>query len=112
MNARYGWVLPLIQLWHMGWADLERILSTHWGRTNSNAETGDMSSYYFINTILKRKIKDVKRPNYYPTQNIVFDTLRAKVIDCWKVMLGTEDLEVYFKTNPIPIEDIFELGTV
>ncbi|KAK6981682.1 hypothetical protein R3P38DRAFT_3333713 [Favolaschia claudopus] len=66
--ARYGWVLPLIQLWHMGWADLERILSTHWGRTNSNAETGDI------------------------------------------VMLGTEDLEAYFKTNPIPIEDIFELG--
>ncbi|KAK7026542.1 hypothetical protein R3P38DRAFT_2527715 [Favolaschia claudopus] len=108
--SRYGWALPLIQLWHMGWADLERVLSTHWGRTNSNAEMGDMSSFYFINTILKRKIKDVKRPDYYPTQNFVFDTLRAEIIDCWKVMLSTEDLESYFKTNPIPIEDILNLS--
>ncbi|KAK6987697.1 hypothetical protein R3P38DRAFT_2805605 [Favolaschia claudopus] len=108
--SRYGWVLPLIQLWHMGWADLERIPSTHWGRTASNAEMGDMSSFYFINTILKRKIKDVKRPDYYPTQNFIFDTLKAEIIDCWKVILGTEDLECYFKANPIEIEDLLVLG--
>jgi hypothetical protein len=82
--SQYGWVLPLIQLWHMGWADLERILSTHWGQTASNSETGDMSSFCFVNTILKRKIKDVKRPDYYPTQNFIFDTLRAEIVDCWK----------------------------
>ena len=85
--SRYGWVLPLIQLWHMGWADLERVLSTHWGRTATNSETGDMSSFYFINTILKRKIKDTKRPDYYPTQNFVFDTLKAEIVDCWKSVI-------------------------
>ncbi|KAJ7083313.1 hypothetical protein B0H15DRAFT_952006 [Mycena belliarum] len=108
--ARYGWVMPLIQLWHMGWADLERILSTHWGRTATNSETGDMSSFYFINTILKRKIKDVKRPDYYPTQNFIFDTLRAEIIDCWKIHLGTDDLNVYFTANPIDVEDLIKLA--
>ncbi|KAJ7143535.1 hypothetical protein C8R43DRAFT_891527 [Mycena crocata] len=108
--ARYGWVLPLIQLWHMGWADLERVLNTHWGRTASNSETGDMSSFYFTNTILKRKIKDVKRPDYYPTQNFVFDTLKAKIIDCWKVHLGTDDLNTYFTTNTYQIEELLRLG--
>ncbi|KAJ7119268.1 hypothetical protein C8R43DRAFT_1137151 [Mycena crocata] len=88
--ARYGWVLPLIQLWHMGWADLERVLNTHWGRTASNSETGDMSSFYFINTILKRKIKDI--------------------IDCWKVHLGTDDLNTYFTTNTYQIEELLRLG--
>jgi hypothetical protein len=86
--ARYGWVLPLIQLWHMGWADLERVLSTHWGQTASNSELGDMSSFYFINTILKRKIKDVKRPDYYPTQNFIFDTLKVEIINCWKSVVS------------------------
>ncbi|KAJ7494342.1 hypothetical protein B0H11DRAFT_1717440 [Mycena galericulata] len=108
--SRYGWVLPLIQLWHMGWADLERILSTHWGRTSSNSETGDMSSFYFTNTILKRKIKDVKRPDYYPTQNFIFDTLKAEIIDCWKVYLGTQDLNEYFTAKNIDIEELLKLS--
>ena len=25
----YGWILPLIKLWYIGWADLERVLNTH-----------------------------------------------------------------------------------
>ncbi|KAJ7165025.1 hypothetical protein C8R46DRAFT_1220165 [Mycena filopes] len=104
--SRYGWVLPLIQLWHMGWADLERILSTHWGRTASHSELGDMSSFYFINTILKRKIKDVKRPDYYPTQNFIFDTLRAEIVDCWKVFLRTNDLNAHFTAHPATLEDL------
>jgi hypothetical protein len=80
--ARYGWVLPLIQLWHMGWSDLERILSTHWGGSTSSA--GDLSSFYFTNIILKRKIKDIKHPDYYPTQIFVFDNLKIEILDCWK----------------------------
>ncbi|KAJ6478102.1 hypothetical protein C8R47DRAFT_1051332 [Mycena vitilis] len=108
--ARYGWVMPLIQLWHMGWADLERILSTHWGKTATNSEREDMSSFYFINTILKRKIKDVKRPDYYPTQNFIFDTLRAEIIDCWKIHLGRDDLNAHFTENPIEIEDLIKLA--
>jgi hypothetical protein len=83
--SRYGWVLPLIQLWHMGWADLERVLSTHWGKTSgNNGEHGDMSSFYFTNVILKRKIKDVKRPDFYPTQAFIFDNLKVEILDCWK----------------------------
>lgn len=79
--SRYGWVLPLIQLWHMGWADLERILSTHWG---GNQAAGDISSYCFTNLILKRNIKNTKRPDYYPTQGFIFDTLKAEILDCWR----------------------------
>ena len=80
--TRYGWVLPLIQLWHMGWADLERVLSTHWGTSHAN----DLSTYHSTNVLLGlgRKVKDVKRPDYYPAQHLVFDTLQAEVLDCWK----------------------------
>ncbi|KAJ7230881.1 hypothetical protein C8J57DRAFT_1730455 [Mycena rebaudengoi] len=109
--SRYGWVLPLIQLWHIGWADLERILSTHWGKTESGSEFGDMSSFYFVNTILKRKIKDVKRPDYYPTQNFIFDSLRTEILDCWRVILGTNDLQQYFTDHTTEIEDLLKLAT-
>ncbi|TFY76801.1 hypothetical protein EWM64_g7212 [Hericium alpestre] len=46
--SRYGWVLPLIQLWHMGWADLEHILSTHWGTSHAD----DLSSLGSANVLL------------------------------------------------------------
>lgn len=78
--ARYGWVLPLIQLWHMGWADLERILATHWG----SSDCSDISTFGFVNEHIARKVKNVKRPDFYPTQALVFDTLRAEVLDCWR----------------------------
>lgn len=78
---RYGWALPVVELWHMGWADLERILATHWGYKTGSEE--DISTFGFINQLLNRKVKNVTRPDYYPAQNLVFDTLRVDVIDCW-----------------------------
>jgi hypothetical protein len=60
--AQYGWVLPLIQLWHMGWADLERVISTHWGTSQED----DLSSFCSTNVLLGRKVKDEKQPNFYP----------------------------------------------
>ncbi|KAI0309531.1 hypothetical protein OF83DRAFT_1071913 [Amylostereum chailletii] len=92
---RYGWVLPLIQLWHMGWADLERILATHWGISHS-----DLTSFVAMNNIFGRKVTNSKRPDYYPAQHLVFDTLMAAIIDCWRTHLGVKDLDAYFASHP------------
>ncbi|KAI0806322.1 hypothetical protein BC629DRAFT_1590717 [Irpex lacteus] len=85
---RYGWVLPVVELWHMGWADLERILATHWGHKTGSEE--DISTLGFVNQLLNRKVKNVTRPDYYPAQNLVFDTLRMEVLDCWCEYFGTD----------------------
>lgn len=82
-HSRYGWVLPLIQLWHMGWADLERILATHWGPESSDA-AGDISTFQAVNILLGRKVKNVKWPDYYPAQALIFDNLRIEILDCWR----------------------------
>ncbi|THH01002.1 hypothetical protein EW026_g1593 [Hermanssonia centrifuga] len=105
--ARYGWVLPLIQLWHMGWADLERILSTHWSKKNS---ASDISTFHFMNEKLGRKVKNVKRPDFYPAQALVFDTLQAEVLDCWQEVLDTNNLILYFDQNPKSVEDLLALA--
>ncbi|THH04412.1 hypothetical protein EW146_g10186 [Bondarzewia mesenterica] len=104
--ARYGWVLPLIQLWHMGWADLERVLNTHWG----NAQVDDPSSFGSANILLGRKVKDVKRPDYYPAQHLVFDTLKADILDCWRIHLRVDDLDDHFHKNPVEIEELLGLA--
>lgn len=76
----FSWVLPLVQLWHMGWADLARILSTHWGQTASR----DPSTLWHNSSLLGRKVKPADRPEYYPAQALVFETLEADVLDCWR----------------------------
>lgn len=81
--ANYGWTLPLIQLWHMGWADLERVINTHWGPETGDAMQ-DLSTFGAANVLLNRKVKNSKRPDYYPAQGLVFDTLKLEVLDCWK----------------------------
>jgi hypothetical protein len=81
--SQYSWVLPLIQLWHMGWADLERVLSTHWGPDSGDAD-GDISTFQAVNILLGRKVKDMKRPDYYPAQHLIFDNLKLEILDCWK----------------------------
>jgi len=77
---QYGWLLPLIQLWHMGWADLEHVLKTHWGGSASD----DLLGFCATNILLGRKVKDTKRPDYYPAQHLIFDNLKAEILDCWK----------------------------
>ncbi|KAI0312418.1 hypothetical protein OF83DRAFT_1176656 [Amylostereum chailletii] len=103
---RYGWVLPLIQLWHMGWADLERILNTFWG-----SSPDDLSSFLAMNIILGRKVTNSKRPDYYPAQHLVFDTLTATVLDLWRIHLGTTDFEAHFQNNATPFGDLLKMAT-
>ncbi|KAF8598632.1 hypothetical protein BDV93DRAFT_609737 [Ceratobasidium sp. AG-I] len=93
---KYEWVLPLVQLWHMGWADLARLISTYWGKPASL----DPSSLWHACSLLGRKVKPEDRPEYYPAQALVFDTLEADVLDCWRLILDTEDLDGYFSAQP------------
>ncbi|GJE92463.1 hypothetical protein PsYK624_086170 [Phanerochaete sordida] len=96
----YEWVLPIIQLWHMGWSDLERILSTHWG-----TDITDISTLAFMNEHLGRNVKNVKRPDFYPAQALVFDTLRSDVVSCWREHLKADDLQAYFSSRSVPSVD-------
>ncbi|TFY75470.1 hypothetical protein EWM64_g8542 [Hericium alpestre] len=101
--SNYGWVLPLIQLWHMGWSDLERIINMHWG-----SEVNDVSSFCSTNVIMGRNVKNIKRPDYYPAQHLVFDTLKVEILDCWRKLFREKDLDQYFTSNPMAIEDLLK----
>ncbi|KAG8695907.1 hypothetical protein FRC08_007495 [Ceratobasidium sp. 394] len=104
----FSWVLPLVQLWHMGWADLARIINTYWGAGASS----DPSSLWFSCGLLGRKLKPSARPEYYPALALVTDTLEADVLDCWRLILMTDDLDEYFSSLPqLPTgPELFELA--
>lgn len=80
---KFSWVIPLVQLWHMGWADLARIINNYWGKPASS----DPSSLWYNCGLLGRKVKPGARPEYYLALALVFDTLEADVLDCWRFVL-------------------------
>jgi hypothetical protein len=67
----------------MGWAALECVLSTHWG-SDSKDDVGDISTFWMTNILLRHKVKDMKCPDYYPAQALIFDNLKLEILDCWK----------------------------
>ncbi|KAI0314695.1 hypothetical protein OF83DRAFT_1044087, partial [Amylostereum chailletii] len=65
----------------------------------------DLSSFLSINFLLGRTVKDVKRPDYYPTLHLLCDTLIAAVLDCWSVPEGS-NLAKYLEEHPTEFEDL------
>ncbi|EJD47521.1 hypothetical protein AURDEDRAFT_163392, partial [Auricularia subglabra TFB-10046 SS5] len=68
------------------------------------AASGDPSAVSHVNVLLKRHVKDVDRPDYYPALRLVSQTLKADVLDCWRHILGVEKLSAAF-SNSIPSYD-------
>lgn len=53
--------------------DLERVLDTRWG-PDSGDGGGDISTLRVSNVLLNRKVKNTKRPDYYPAQGLIFES--------------------------------------
>ncbi|KAI0318233.1 hypothetical protein OF83DRAFT_1083068 [Amylostereum chailletii] len=71
----------------------------------------DLSSFLAMNNVFGRKVTNSKRPDYYPAQYLVFDTLLAAVVDCWKVHIGVTDLQAYFTNHPTSFEDLLSMAS-
>ncbi|KAG8730374.1 hypothetical protein FRC11_006856 [Ceratobasidium sp. 423] len=83
----------------MGWADLSRIINTHWGKPASP----DPSSLWHNATLLSSKVKPGARPDYYSSLALALNTLEADVLDCWRLLLSTDNLDLYFTSLEEPM---------
>ncbi|KZP10838.1 hypothetical protein FIBSPDRAFT_1051069 [Athelia psychrophila] len=57
-------------------------------------------------SVLGRKVKNADRPNCCPAQHLVFDALKAEVLDCWRVKFGVSDLDQRFKEHSANFENL------
>ncbi|EJD50314.1 hypothetical protein AURDEDRAFT_160846 [Auricularia subglabra TFB-10046 SS5] len=96
------WVLTLVLVWHMGWADLARVIHTHYGK----GAAGDPSALHHVNVILKRRVKDEDRPDFYPALRLVSELLKADTLDCWMIVLKTNDLRAHFAAATVTFEQL------
>ncbi|KAJ6501094.1 hypothetical protein C8R47DRAFT_1108867 [Mycena vitilis] len=82
------------EIWHAGATDLNSTAANHYGPATSS----DPSSLSRASDVagLKRP-SEVKSCDYYPTVRNLTLIWKAHVLDCWRIYLETDDLQLYFR---------------
>ncbi|KAJ3864856.1 hypothetical protein EV359DRAFT_40092 [Lentinula novae-zelandiae] len=86
--------IPLPELWHTKDTALKTISENHFGPLASS-DPSSMSKLFGI-AGLKRP-PNLKKPDHYPTSDGLKLVWVAQVLDCWRIHLKTDDLQVYFE---------------
>ncbi|KAJ7691191.1 hypothetical protein B0H17DRAFT_1133962 [Mycena rosella] len=79
---------PQLQVWHTKWTDLIRIFQTHWGRV-SGKSTNPASLGHSAGKIGRAAPSNMKKVEFYPGSQLVHLVLDARMLDCWRLLLGT-----------------------
>lgn len=73
IHNRHTWALPWMQLWHMKWAALRTIFSTHWSGMTGKVLCGLEAD----RDTLGRKNINPKKCDFYSHSDLIFDTFEA-----------------------------------
>ncbi|KAJ7754624.1 hypothetical protein DFH07DRAFT_743698, partial [Mycena maculata] len=88
-------VEPQLQVWHTKWTDLIRIFQTHWGRTSGKSTT-PASLGHSAAKIGRAAPSNMKKVELYPGSQLLYLVLDARRLDCWSLLLKTDDIFAYF----------------
>ncbi|KAJ6625297.1 hypothetical protein B0H10DRAFT_2161892 [Mycena sp. CBHHK59/15] len=105
---------PQLQVWHLKWTDIIRIFQTHWGRT-SGKSTNPASLGHSAGKIGRSAPSKMKKVEFYPGSQLLYLVLDARMLDCWSLLLGTNDIFEYFdslsKQDKLPdLEELVEMA--
>ncbi|KAK7687036.1 hypothetical protein QCA50_009536 [Cerrena zonata] len=104
---RFDLIEPILETWHTGWTNLSQNFETHWGDSSHRDPSTLGHSATKIN---QKKPSNLKKVDYYPALYSAFLVLDARMLDCWRLLLGANDLFDHFlslevkKTVPSLVE--------
>ncbi|KAI0063286.1 hypothetical protein BV25DRAFT_1936598 [Artomyces pyxidatus] len=85
----------VLEIWHTKWTDLSRICHGLWGTDHPN----DPSSLGFMAKAIHSPIPaDLKKVDFYPNARLMEVAVRAHMLQCWELYLGTQNLPEHFRT--------------
>ncbi|KDQ19565.1 hypothetical protein BOTBODRAFT_82813, partial [Botryobasidium botryosum FD-172 SS1] len=103
---RLAHIVPVLELWHTKWADLSRIFAEHFNLDAIKDPSALSGSAAAIQAPLPTNTKKV---DFYPSAHTITSVAKAQMINCWSLLLGTEDVVQYFadleKVKALPALD-------
>ncbi|THG93874.1 hypothetical protein EW026_g7477 [Hermanssonia centrifuga] len=103
---RFDLIEPFLENWHTGWTQLSLTFESHWGEplTKDPSKLGHSAS-----KIGQKKPVNVKKVDYYPAAYMAYIVLDVRMVDCWRILFGVEDIFSYFdelaQNNALPTLD-------
>ncbi|KAF7800027.1 hypothetical protein EIP86_011270 [Pleurotus ostreatoroseus] len=86
-------IQPFLENWHAEWTFVGLVFETHWGQ----ALTEDPSKLGYSATKIGQKgPSNLKKPDYYPSIYLLYTVLDARMLDCWRIYFGCDDLKGHF----------------
>ncbi|KAH7920579.1 hypothetical protein BV22DRAFT_996910, partial [Leucogyrophana mollusca] len=100
---------PGLAAWHTGWTDMSRIYESHWDDSLSR----DPSSLgHSASKIGRTAPPSLKKVDYYPFSELAYLVADIRMLDCWRIHFGTNDIFQYFTDlatrNALPDLEEFE----
>ncbi|KAI1792869.1 hypothetical protein LXA43DRAFT_886661 [Ganoderma leucocontextum] len=90
---RFDILYPFLEIWHTIWTYLSAVFETHFG----DSLTPDPSALGHSATQINQKAPpNLKKVDYYSSIYLAFTVLDARMLDCWRIHYGCEDLAEYF----------------
>ncbi|KAI0312871.1 hypothetical protein OF83DRAFT_1066483, partial [Amylostereum chailletii] len=95
----FSWrfIQPVLELWHTKWTALSRILRCLWGAEDGHHLRDPSTLGYMANAIKSPKVSDLHKVDFYPNAHLLNVVVRGHILRCWKVLLGTDDIEAHFE---------------
>ncbi|KAI9066783.1 hypothetical protein FKP32DRAFT_1565201 [Trametes sanguinea] len=92
---RLDMVMPFLEIWHTLWTYLSTVFETHYGEPlNANPSTLGHNAA----KINQPPPPNLKKVDYYSGLYLMNTVLDARMLDCWRVYYGCEDLTTYFES--------------
>ncbi|CAL1706858.1 unnamed protein product [Somion occarium] len=89
-----SFIQAVLAMWHTGWTDLNRLIESHWGKLSSH----DPSTLAHNAARIKRPTpSNLKKVDYNSGIDLVYLILDARMLDCWRLYFGQQDIFEYFK---------------
>ncbi|KAJ7687941.1 hypothetical protein B0H17DRAFT_898529, partial [Mycena rosella] len=86
---------PQLQVWHTKWMNIIRIFQAHWGRV-SGKSTNPASLGHSMGKIGHAAPSNMKKVEFYPGSQLLNLVLDTRMLDCWSLLLGTDDIFGHF----------------
>ncbi|RDB16715.1 hypothetical protein Hypma_002556 [Hypsizygus marmoreus] len=91
---------PMLEWWHTEWTDVCRVFESHWGSVMLSDDPSSLG--HSADKIGRKKPSNLKKVDYGTGTELAYLVLDARILDCWRIYFGQDDLFAYF--NKLALE--------
>ncbi|KAJ7447560.1 hypothetical protein B0H11DRAFT_1878681 [Mycena galericulata] len=95
-------VPPGPEIWHTRWTELNALASNFYGPASATDPSALSKSATAAGA---KRPSDLKKVDFFPTSRSMTLFFEARVLDCWRIFFGANDIISYFQIRTLTVPD-------